>query len=473
MANFEGVLASIPGLAGYLAKGQFDTEQQQEQMKIAALMRQQQDAEQIKGILSQGGNIQEAVPALSRTGLSGLGAAKSLLEVEKARQDAALGAQLTAGGSNLTPDQMDALALKLGVGGHPGASTLTTAADRRRKLQDEQRALVGMQASPEVQTVGEFGPNVPQPARTGSVPDYLLNDKQFGPSAKALQDRINRNLLTSTAAESELSRLSTAYNTAKQNEAMIGLRGAEARQTKATAPGVNAQGELTADAIEQAATAYNINKTLPTNLGRGTQGAVNTAKILNRAAEQQKDAGNTAEATAIQQISNKASTMALGSLSKDLAAIGPFHDMLNTNAKIAIDLAKKISSSRTGSQFANRPLSWLQNNATDNPDIAEYLFQMQIVKTEGARILNNPRLVGQLTDSARAEMGNVINGNMPLGQTERVLKRMMSDGDNRVNAMQSQREVLLNSMKVNKQTAPTQAIPSPNRPAPPPGFTPL
>lgn len=455
MADFEGILAGIPGLGGALAKEQYN-------LKMNQAYQQQEESSKIKGILSSDNSIEDKIKDLTKTGQTGITLATHLTALQKSQQDAGMNAEIqkliqggggTTGGG-ITPDVYRAIGLKMGLAGKVGGSALASEADRLDKLAADRIALSGMKSRPEMQAVGEQGPNIPAPAKPGVIPDYLLNDPQFGPSAKALQGRINSGVFpTATAAEAEVSRLSTAHNAALQARAMAAVRGEEARKTKQTAPAMSADGILTPEGVEAAATAYNINKTMPSNLGRGNQGSINTVKILNRAAEQQKDAGNTAEATAIQQIANKSSTLALNSLSKDLAAIGPFHDMLNTNAEIAIKLAKNIASSRTGSQLVNRPLSWLQNNAADNPNIAEYLFQMQIVKTEGARILNNPRLVGQLTDSARAEMGNVINGNMPLGQTERVLKRMMADGDNRVNAMKSQREVLLGSMKI----APTKA----------------
>lgn len=458
MADFEGVLAKIPGLAGYLAKEQYNLQANQ-------AYQQQEEASKIRGILSSDNPIEDKIKSLTKTGQTGITLATHLTALQKSQQDAEMNTSIQkliqgGQGGTITPDVYRAIGLKMGLAGKVGGSALASEADRLDKLAAERIALTGMKSRPEMQAVGEQGPNIPAPAKAGVIPDYLLNDPQFGPSAKALQGRINSGVFpTATAAEAEVSRLSTAYNSAQQAKALVGARGEEARKTKQTAPAMNADGLFTKDAVEAMASRYNVDGTLAPNIGRGTQGPVNLANVLNRAAEQQKEAGNTAEATRIQQLSNKGSTLALNALSKDLAAIGPFHDMLNTNAKIAIDLAKKVSQSRTGSQFVNKPLSWLQANSADNPDIAEYLFQMQIVKTEGARILNNPRLVGQLTDSARMEMGNVINGNMPLGQTERVLKRMMADGDNRVNAMKSQRETLLNSMKITPAAPKSETTP--------------
>jgi hypothetical protein len=129
----------------------------------------------------------------------------------------------------------------------------------------------------------------------------------------------------------------------------------------------------------------------------------------------------------------KANAGALMQNSKDLAAIRPYKEMLDTNIDIAIDLGRKVI--KSDSAKANRSLNWIKQNAGDHPDTAEYLAQINFVQTEAARVLSNPRLVGQLSDSARHEMQDVVSGNMPLNSSERVLNRIKKDGENRVNAL--------------------------------------
>lgn len=136
------------------------------------------------------------------------------------------------------------------------------------------------------------------------------------------------------------------------------------------------------------------------------------------------------------QADGRANSAALTQNTKDIASIRPYKEMLDKNANIAIDLSKKVA--LTNSAWANRPVQWLRANGTSDPNLREYLAQIQIVSTEAARVLNNPRLTGQLTDSARHEMQEIINGKMPLADTERVLKRMMQDGDNRVTSLQTE-----------------------------------
>lgn len=199
---------------------------------------------------------------------------------------------------------------------------------------------------------------------------------------------------------------------------------------------------LSSDAINNASARYNIDGTLP-NLGVGKKSALQKANILNQAALM--NAGIDPTDQRIYQIDNKSKAGALLQNTKDIAAITPYKEMLDKNVDIAIKLSKNVM--MTNSKFANKSLNWIKQNAGDNPDAAEYLAQMVFVQTESARVLNNPRLVGQLTDSARQEMEGVINGNMPIQATERVLQRIKQDGDNRVNSMLDQHDNLIRGFK--------------------------
>jgi hypothetical protein len=224
---------------------------------------------------------------------------------------------------------------------------------------------------------------------------------------------------------------------------------------------VVAGGVLSGAALELGAQGYLMDRKLPPNLGRGKQGAMNTIKIMERAAALAKEYGMNAAETAINQIAGKAKSLALANIVKDLAAIRPYNAMLEKNGDIAISLAEKAIS--TNMKLANRPINWLKQNASDNPDVAEFLAQARIVTTEAARVLNNPRLVGQLTDSARHEMEAILNGDMPLESFTRVVRRLQSDGKNRVDAMVEERDSLKQSIR--RPNAAGQAAPAPTAPA--------
>jgi hypothetical protein len=146
----------------------------------------------------------------------------------------------------------------------------------------------------------------------------------------------------------------------------------------------------------------------------------------------------------------KAQTSALTQNEKDLAAIAPYNEMLKINGNIAIDLAKKAI--KTNSALANKSLNWIKQNMGDNPEIAEYLFQVNAMQAEAGRVLNNPRLVGQMSYEAKRDMDEVFNGSMPLNATERVIHRMQKDGDYRVGEMQKENQKL---RKFSQEKSPT------------------
>ena len=184
---------------------------------------------------------------------------------------------------------------------------------------------------------------------------------------------------------------------------------------------------------------------IPTgSAGQGNAYRTKFADELNRIS---KDLGMTPAELASRGGENKAKFTALAQIEKDYAAIKPYKAMLDLNANIAIELGNKIVNDKTNSAYLNRPILWVKNNVMNRPDIAEYLFQMHIVETEGARVLVNPRLVGQLTDTAIRDMKSVVSGNMTLESSVAVLERMKSDGTNRVSQLEAQRTSMINDIR--------------------------
>lgn len=483
MASLESTLANIPGYGGYLAKRQYDQNEQAGEL---------QQAHTLQSILAQ---IQQG-------------------ELMKKFSGA------MAGGGG-TPEQLDALAAKLGAGGHPGAAALSALADKRRKAAADAATLKtiqtpapsAVQSAPDpeglkmVANTGDTtipGTNWTNPSAAQVPPeeraafDKVLNDARaknatargdgglfatlmqsevpaIANQAKLFQQQANVSDPRSVppthwidlqkqlqAQEASVLERRSAAQTTRENRVPAGYRlrpDGNLERIPIVGGTKTSDDALTNDAWFQIINGKARPGSLP--LGRD-EGNKYREQVREKMASIAGDLGLSPERLATLGPENKAKFGALASVEKDLAAIRPFDDMLDRNVKIAIDLAKKISGDRTNSQFINKPITWLEQNATDNPDIAEYLFQIQTVKTEGARILNNPRLVGQLTDSARGEMGMVVNGNMPLGQTERVLGRMLSDGKNRVRAIETESERLRSEIRgsAGVQTPAAPAAPS-------------
>jgi len=206
---------------------------------------------------------------------------------------------------------------------------------------------------------------------------------------------------------------------------------------------------LSPEAIDKAADIYHTTGTIA-NVGLG--GKADKEAIINR--ERAKYPDSTGTDMVVNTVTYKANSMGLNALTKDITAITPYKVMLDKNADIAIELAKKIN--KTNPTFANKTINWLGQNITGDADVAEYLAQVKILQTESARVLNNPRLVGQLTDTAQAEMQKIINGDLPLASTVRVIERIKSDGNNRVNSMLSAKQNL--TKQIGSPTAPTGEV---------------
>ncbi len=208
-----------------------------------------------------------------------------------------------------------------------------------------------------------------------------------------------------------------------------------ARQLQASAPQRSAEA-MRDDVYYQITNGVPRPGSVPT--GRQGEGNAYRAQFADELHKVAKELNLTPEELATKGRENKAKFMALGAVEKDLSSIRPYNDMLHLNGDIAIKLAEKAVA--TDSKLLNKSINWIRQNAGDNPDVAEFLAQAQIVSTESARVLNNPRLVGQLTDSARHEMDGIVKGNMPIESFTRVVKRMQADGNNRVTALESQRK---------------------------------
>lgn len=185
--------------------------------------------------------------------------------------------------------------------------------------------------------------------------------------------------------------------------------------------------ELTPEAIDNAAAFFILNGRMPIGLSR--IGPATLGEIQNRAAEMTKASGMTPQEFAAAGPITKQKLGALLALEKQRNAIQPYKEMLNMNIDVLRQLSDKLE--RTDSPAANKPILWMQQNMAGDADVAEYLFQVQTVNTEIARVLNNPNLTGQLTDTARQEIREIGSPNMNAQQINRVMARAQADANNR------------------------------------------
>jgi hypothetical protein len=230
------------------------------------------------------------------------------------------------------------------------------------------------------------------------------------------------------------------------NGGYIGLNKTSGRMEKIPAAEGVTGAQIGSDAIEQAAQRYRIDGTLPPNMGRGTQGYANTAKILNRAAAIAREQGDTAEESRIKQIAGRATSGALLQISKQSALVASFERTLQKNADLALTLSDKVD--RTGSPAINKWLLAGKKTIAGDADVAAFDLAVKTVVNEYAKIVSSATAGGQNT--AEGEIKK-INDLLSSAQTKEQFKAVMNiirqETGNRMKSFDDEKKSLTGSLK--------------------------
>jgi hypothetical protein len=193
---------------------------------------------------------------------------------------------------------------------------------------------------------------------------------------------------------------------------------------------------LTPAGIDMAALNYRKTGQLPP-LGMGDR--TTRQKILNRAAELTPTDISRIEAGGTDVAANKAGYRAdsgsLVSLQKQRDAIGAFEGTAQKNIDNFLAVAQKVPD--TGIPLLNTPVRWIAG-AGGSADMAKYNAARQVAVSEIAKIVQNPNLSGQLSDSARKEIEVFNPSNATLGQTIAVMNLLKQDMNNRKTSLDEQ-----------------------------------
>ncbi len=160
------------------------------------------------------------------------------------------------------------------------------------------------------------------------------------------------------------------------------------------------------------------------SMGMGPSGAAARQQIIN-AAPGLSSGGTLAGNRAVQ----KADTTSLGALTKMRDAVVAYENTANANLGVFEDLAKKVID--TGSPWINQPLRTINRNGLGGADQAAYDAARQVALTEISKVVNNPNLTGQLSDSARKEVTSLLPESATLAQIYRVIGVLKQDMANR------------------------------------------
>lgn len=125
--------------------------------------------------------------------------------------------------------------------------------------------------------------------------------------------------------------------------------------------------------------------------------------------------------------SNKAS---LDQLQKNSDSVQSFMNTADRNAALLKTTLDKIPD--TGSPLFNQPLRSFEKNVAGDQNLAAMATYLRSVQNEYGRIVAQPNLAGQLTDTARKEASDLVDGNATVGQMLASLEALNKEGSNRL-----------------------------------------
>lgn len=174
-------------------------------------------------------------------------------------------------------------------------------------------------------------------------------------------------------------------------------------------------------ALDQSAQRYLQTGELPSGFGRspGT-----TAAIVKRAAELDPNAN-----VAGNKATFKADSAALTTLTKQFESVSAFEATAIKNLDRLAQTAKTIPD--LGARFANIPLRKITGQMIGTEPMARLNADMLTARTEAARVLNSANASGVLSDNARHETEQILNGDMTYPAMMGAIDELKNDMGNR------------------------------------------
>jgi hypothetical protein len=187
---------------------------------------------------------------------------------------------------------------------------------------------------------------------------------------------------------------------------------------------------MTQTAFDQAAEKYWTSGVLPPS-GRGGPALAMNKALMNRAGELHPQ-GSLAENSA----EFKANQASLQKLQTNFDQVQAFEQTAKKNMDLLQQTMKGIPD--LGARFLNVPARMITGNMIGTENMARFKTALNVAQTEAAKVLNSSTGTGILSDSARHELQQIIDGSLPLGAMVASLDTLRSDMDNRTAAYNEQ-----------------------------------
>jgi hypothetical protein len=194
------------------------------------------------------------------------------------------------------------------------------------------------------------------------------------------------------------------------------------------------------DALDLAANNYRQTGQMPSGLVRSPE---TTTAVIARAAQLDKQQGGQGIAA------NKAilgsNVASLKKLQTNFDQVQAFEGTAERNIDLLQKTAQKIPD--LGARFANVPVRMINASMIGTDNMAAFKTALNTAQTESAKVLNSSNATGVLSDSARHELQEVIDGNMPYSAMVASLNTLKQDMENRTKSYQLLIQDIQNRLK--------------------------
>lgn len=126
----------------------------------------------------------------------------------------------------------------------------------------------------------------------------------------------------------------------------------------------------------------------------------------------------------------KSNAASLGQQQKMYDAVQGFMATADKNADLLAKSLEKITD--IGSPLFNKPLRAFEKDVAGDPNLSQFATYIKSVQNEYGRIISQPNLAGQLTDSARHEASVLIDPNATVPQIVASIGALKNEGNNRL-----------------------------------------
>lgn len=215
---------------------------------------------------------------------------------------------------------------------------------------------------------------------------------------------------------------------------------------------------LSPQAIEQAAGRYGLDGTLPSNLGRGVQGVMNTRAILDAAAAAATAKGDTGAASRANQLANKASAAALSQVSRQEGTLGAFEKNALLNADLAVQASDKVD--RTGIPVINRWIQAGRTEITGDEDARVFNASNTTFVSEYAKVMSGGSGAAGTTEGFVNRANSLLSTADTPQAYKAIVDRLKLEMSNRMRGFTQEKAELLGGMQGGNTAAPAAQMPS-------------